>query len=177
MLCNGASNAEPLNCIYRVLGLIWPLWGVQWCYAMCPGSHKLLLEILGKHSDLWWTSECCCVHDDLHLGSSCSSSGFIIYECSYEVLGVSYAFHMNFWAITKVWTFLHTSESSFPRSALELGAGRYSGILQIGRARVLFRSNPGIKPISLMSPALTDGFFNTSTIWEAYMSHRPVCAC
>ena len=37
--------------------------------------------------------------------------------------------------------------------------------------------NPGIKPISLMSLALTDGFFNTSAIWEAYMSHRPVCAC
>ena len=27
--------------------------------------------------------------------------------------------------------------------------------------------NPGIKTISLMSPALTDGFFTTSTSWEA----------
>ena len=27
--------------------------------------------------------------------------------------------------------------------------------------------NPGIKPISLMSPALADGFFTTSTSWEA----------
>ena len=27
--------------------------------------------------------------------------------------------------------------------------------------------NPGIKPESLMSPALTDGFLTTSAIWEA----------
>ena len=25
---------------------------------------------------------------------------------------------------------------------------------------------PGIKPVSLMSPALADGFFNTSAVWE-----------
>ena len=28
-------------------------------------------------------------------------------------------------------------------------------------------ANPGIKPISLMSPTLADGFFTTSTTWEA----------
>ena len=28
--------------------------------------------------------------------------------------------------------------------------------------------NPGIKPVSLMSPALTGSFFTTSTIWEAF---------
>ena len=27
--------------------------------------------------------------------------------------------------------------------------------------------NPGIEPISLMSPALASGFFTTSTTWEA----------
>ena len=27
--------------------------------------------------------------------------------------------------------------------------------------------DPGIKPASLMSPALSDGFFTTSAIWEA----------
>jgi len=27
--------------------------------------------------------------------------------------------------------------------------------------------NPGIKPMSLQSPALADRFFNTSTTWEA----------
>ena len=27
--------------------------------------------------------------------------------------------------------------------------------------------NPGIEPTSLMSPVLADGFFNTSTTWEA----------
>ena len=27
--------------------------------------------------------------------------------------------------------------------------------------------DPGIKPMSLMSPALADGFFITSTTWEA----------
>ena len=28
--------------------------------------------------------------------------------------------------------------------------------------------NPGIKPASLMSPALAGGFFTTSAIWEAH---------
>ena len=28
-------------------------------------------------------------------------------------------------------------------------------------------SNPRIEPVSLVSPALTDGFFTTSTTWEA----------
>ena len=27
--------------------------------------------------------------------------------------------------------------------------------------------NPGVEPLSLMSPALADGFFTTSTTWEA----------
>ena len=31
--------------------------------------------------------------------------------------------------------------------------------------------NPGIKPMSLMSPALADGFFTTSTTWEAPSLH------
>ena len=34
--------------------------------------------------------------------------------------------------------------------------------------------NPGIEPTSLMSPALTGGFFNTSSTWEAYIY---VCVC
>ena len=29
--------------------------------------------------------------------------------------------------------------------------------------------NPGIEPASLTSPALADGFFTTSTMWEAHM--------
>ena len=29
--------------------------------------------------------------------------------------------------------------------------------------------NPGIKPMSLASPALADRFFNTSTSWEAHV--------
>ena len=29
-------------------------------------------------------------------------------------------------------------------------------------------SNPGIKPVSLLSPALTDEFFTTSATWEAH---------
>ena len=28
--------------------------------------------------------------------------------------------------------------------------------------------DPGIKPVSLMSPALAGGFFTTSAIWEAH---------
>ena len=31
--------------------------------------------------------------------------------------------------------------------------------------------NSGIKPMSLMSPALADGFFTTSTTWEAPSLH------
>ena len=30
------------------------------------------------------------------------------------------------------------------------------------------RPNPGIKPVSLMSPALAGGFFTTSATWEAH---------
>ena len=32
--------------------------------------------------------------------------------------------------------------------------------------------DPGIKPISFMSPALAGGFFTTSTIWEAHHHHE-----
>ena len=32
------------------------------------------------------------------------------------------------------------------------------------------RPNPGIAPMSLMSPALAGGFFATSSTWEAQMS-------
>ena len=36
--------------------------------------------------------------------------------------------------------------------------------------------NPGIEPVSLMSPALAGGFFTTSTTREAQQSHRkPQC--
>ena len=31
--------------------------------------------------------------------------------------------------------------------------------------------DPGIEPVSLMSPALAGRFFNTSTIWEAQLLH------
>ena len=34
-------------------------------------------------------------------------------------------------------------------------------------------ANPGIKPLSLKSPALVGRFFTTSTTWEAQMSHMP----
>ena len=34
-------------------------------------------------------------------------------------------------------------------------------------------SNPGIKPKSLVSPALTDGFFTTSITWEAPHPSHP----
>ena len=30
-------------------------------------------------------------------------------------------------------------------------------------------SNPGVKPVSLMSPALAGGFFTTGAIWEAWI--------
>ena len=32
------------------------------------------------------------------------------------------------------------------------------------------RPNPGIKPVSFMSPALASGFFTTSNTWEALKS-------
>ena len=35
-------------------------------------------------------------------------------------------------------------------------------------------SNPGIEPVSLMSPALASGFFTTSAIWEALYI---LCCC
>ena len=33
--------------------------------------------------------------------------------------------------------------------------------------------NPGIKPVSPMSPALAGGFFITSTTWEAWLTIQP----
>ena len=35
--------------------------------------------------------------------------------------------------------------------------------------------HPGIEPASLMSPALTGGFFTTNTTWEAPVSKTPRC--
>ena len=32
--------------------------------------------------------------------------------------------------------------------------------------------NPGIEPMTLMSPALTDGFFTTSATWEAPNNYK-----
>ena len=32
--------------------------------------------------------------------------------------------------------------------------------------------NPGIEPVSLMSPALAGGFFTTSTSWEAHKNNN-----
>ena len=38
--------------------------------------------------------------------------------------------------------------------------------------------DPGIKPACLVSPALTGGFFITSTTWEACVcTHTRACAC
>ena len=34
--------------------------------------------------------------------------------------------------------------------------------------------NPGIKPASLMSPALAGGFFTTSATWEAPLKHKHI---
>ena len=31
--------------------------------------------------------------------------------------------------------------------------------------------DPGVEPVSLMSPALADRFFTTSTTWEARVKH------
>jgi len=77
-------------------------------YNRCRMSNGVMSCVLGPTSfylKIWvnilikrWTLECCCVLDDLHLGSSWSSFGFIMYEWTHEFLGVSYASHMNFWA-------------------------------------------------------------------------------
>ena len=34
--------------------------------------------------------------------------------------------------------------------------------------------DPGIKPVSLMSPALAGGFFTTSATWEALLEYMKV---
>ena len=36
--------------------------------------------------------------------------------------------------------------------------------------------NPGIKPMSLISPSVADRFFTTSTTWEAHIHNRLCCA-
>ena len=37
-------------------------------------------------------------------------------------------------------------------------------------------SDPGIEPVSLMSPTLVGGFFTPSTTWEA-LSYADMCVC
>ena len=37
--------------------------------------------------------------------------------------------------------------------------------------------NPGIKPVSLRSPALAGGFLNSSATWQACVSHEIVISC
>ena len=37
--------------------------------------------------------------------------------------------------------------------------------------------NPGIKPVSLMSPGLATGFFTSSAIWEALWAHIYIYVC
>ena len=39
------------------------------------------------------------------------------------------------------------------------------------------RPNPGIKPVSLMSPALAGGFFTTSATWEAQENGTDALIC
>ena len=34
--------------------------------------------------------------------------------------------------------------------------------------------DPGIKPVSLISPAVAGGFFTTSTTWEALFDHKHI---
>ena len=107
MLCNGASNVEPLIYIYRVFFGSYSRCRVSNGVMPCVlGPTRFLLEILGKHFDQGWTSECCCVFDDLHLGSSWYSSRFIMYEWTHEFLGNNQSMG-----------FPHTSEGYFPRLA------------------------------------------------------------
>ena len=48
-----------------------------------------------------------------------------------------------------------------------LSGSSVHGILQARILEWVAISNPGIKPVSLMSPALAGGFFTTSATWEA----------
>jgi len=74
-------------------------------YSRCRVSNGVMPCLLGPTSfylKIWvniliirWTSKCCCVLDDPHLGSSWSSFGFIMYEWTHELLGVSYEFLGN----------------------------------------------------------------------------------
>ena len=65
------------------------------------------------------------------------------------------------WVFETLWTIAH-------QSLLSMGFCRqenWSGLLCPPPGDL---SNPGIKPLSLMSPALAGGFFTTRTTWEVH---------
>ena len=64
-----------------------------------------------------------------------------------------------------LWTVVHQAPLSIGLSRQEY----WSGLPCLPLGDLL---NPGIKPVSLMSPALAGGFFTTSTTQEA---HREAC--
>jgi len=72
MLCKGASNVESSTNIYRVS---WPLVAIGgWPMVLFHVSWGPPAFTL-KSGWTFWTSECCCVLDDLYQGSSWSSYG------------------------------------------------------------------------------------------------------
>ena len=113
MLCNGARNTEPSTSIYRVA---WSLVVVEeWKMVLCHVFWDPLAFTWKSGWTFWCcvlenTYECCCVLDDLHLGSSWSSFGFIMYECMMSF----WVYHMHVRWISGhcpcVVSFLRTSE-------------------------------------------------------------------
>ena len=81
--------------------------------------------------------------------------------------------YMHAKLLSHVWLFV-TQETVDNQAPLSLGFPRqeYWYELPFPTPRDLF--NPGIKPVSLMSPALADRFFTASAIWDAQSLWDPL---
>ena len=71
---------------------------------------------------------------------------------------------LSVWLFATLWTVAHQATPSMGCTRQEY----WSGLPFLSPG---YLPNPGIKPMSLMSPALAGGFFTPSTTWEAPETH------
>jgi len=110
-------------------------------YSCCRVSNGVMPCVLGPTSfylKIWvnilikrWTSKCCCVLDDLHLGSSWSSSGFIMYEWTQWIVGPVICFSYEFLGNNQSMGFSSYIRKLFSQIYLGTGAGEIKWTLHL----------------------------------------------
>ena len=82
-----------------------------------------------------------------------------------DLQGVRVKFFSPVWLFATPWTVAHQVHLSMGFSRQEYWSG-------LPCPSPSYLPNPGVKSMSLMSPALAGGFFTTSATWEALLSHN-----